>query len=45
VLFEFELQGTQWDVEEAREILTALDAAMDAKHDGQARETAIAGTP
>lgn len=45
VLFEFELQGTQWDVEEAREILAALDAAMDSKHEGQACESAVAGTP
>jgi protein involved in ribonucleotide reduction len=38
VLFEFELQGTQWDVEEAREILAALDEAMEAKHGDEARE-------
>ena len=28
VLFEFELQGTQWDVEDARRILAELDAAV-----------------
>lgn len=32
VLFEFELQGTQWDVEDARAILDELDAALDAAH-------------
>ncbi|WP_102508624.1 class Ib ribonucleoside-diphosphate reductase assembly flavoprotein NrdI [Sanguibacter massiliensis] len=34
VLFEFELQGTQWDVEDARAILDELDAALDATHRG-----------
>ena len=32
VLFEFELPGTQWDVEDARAILDELDAALDAAH-------------
>jgi protein involved in ribonucleotide reduction len=32
VLFEFELQGTQWDVEDARRILADLDAAIEAEH-------------
>lgn len=32
VLYEFELQGTQWDVEDARAILADLDAALDARH-------------
>ncbi|TQL02074.1 protein involved in ribonucleotide reduction [Cellulomonas sp. SLBN-39] len=32
VLFEFELAGTRWDVEEAERILTALDEALDARH-------------
>lgn len=36
VLFEFELQGTAWDVEEARTILADLDAALDAEHAGPA---------
>lgn len=31
VLFEFELQGTSWDVEEARGILDELDEALDAR--------------
>ncbi len=34
VLFEFELQGTRWDVEDARAILDELDAALDAAHHG-----------
>lgn len=32
VLFEFELQGTSWDVEEARRILDDLDLALTAEH-------------
>lgn len=32
VLFEFELQGTQWDVEDARQILDELEAALAAAH-------------
>lgn len=32
VLFEFELQGTQWDVEDARRILAELDEAVAARH-------------
>jgi protein involved in ribonucleotide reduction len=32
VLFEFELAGTPWDVEECERILTDLDAALDARH-------------
>ena len=32
VLFEFELQGTTWDVEEARSILEDLDRALDVEH-------------
>lgn len=31
VLFEFELQGTQWDVEDARRILADLDAAIESE--------------
>lgn len=38
VLFEFELQGTQWDVAEAQQILADLDAAIEAHGVGQARE-------
>ncbi len=30
VLFEFELAGTPWDVEECRRLLTDLDTALDA---------------
>ncbi|WP_350308805.1 class Ib ribonucleoside-diphosphate reductase assembly flavoprotein NrdI [Sanguibacter hominis] len=32
VLFEFELQGTRWDVEDAQRILADLDAAIAAGH-------------
>jgi protein involved in ribonucleotide reduction len=32
VLFEFELQGTVWDIEEAKEILAELDAALAEEH-------------
>lgn len=32
VLLEFELQGTRWDVEHAREILAALDAGLCERH-------------
>lgn len=32
VLFEFELAGTPWDVEECERILQDLDAALDARH-------------
>ncbi|RXR23852.1 class Ib ribonucleoside-diphosphate reductase assembly flavoprotein NrdI [Oerskovia turbata] len=32
VLFEFELQGTTWDVEEARRVLEELDLALDLAH-------------
>lgn len=32
VLFEFELAGTPWDVEECQRILAELDAALDARH-------------
>lgn len=32
VLFEFELSGTPWDVEECRAILADLDAALDVQH-------------
>ena len=32
VLFEFELQGTQWDVEDARAILDELEIALAAAH-------------
>lgn len=38
VLFEFELQGTAWDVEEARAVLDELDRAL------AAHRTAHAGT-
>jgi protein involved in ribonucleotide reduction len=31
VLFEFELAGTPWDVEECRQILEDLDAALAAR--------------
>lgn len=34
VLFEFELAGTPWDVEECERILRDLDAALDARHSG-----------
>jgi len=30
VLFEFELSGTPWDVEECRRLLEELDEALDA---------------
>ena len=32
MLFEFELAGTPWDVEECQRILAELDAALDARH-------------
>ncbi|MFF2453215.1 class Ib ribonucleoside-diphosphate reductase assembly flavoprotein NrdI [Isoptericola sp. NPDC058082] len=32
VLLEFELQGTRWDVEQAREVLAALDAGLRERH-------------
>lgn len=32
VLFEFELQGTQWDVADARQVLEELEAALAAAH-------------
>ena len=32
VLFEFELAGTPWDVEECRRLLEDLDAALAARH-------------
>lgn len=32
VLFEFELQGTTWDVEEARRVLDDLDRALGVEH-------------
>ena len=32
VLFEFELQGTGWDVERAKEILAELDERLDERH-------------
>jgi len=41
MLFEFELQGTQWDVEDAREILGKLDLEIDRAHLARA---ASAGT-
>lgn len=41
VLFEFELQGTQWDVAEAQQILADLDAALDARHDEQSEDRTV----
>lgn len=32
ILFEFELAGTPWDVEECQRILAELDAALAARH-------------
>ena len=32
VLFEFELQGTQWDVADARQVLDELETALAAAH-------------
>lgn len=40
VLLEFELQGTQWDVEDARAILAELDAALASRHDDEDRRGA-----
>ena len=37
VLFEFELAGTPWDVEECRRLLEDLDTALDARHAQDAR--------
>ncbi|MHB1063748.1 MAG: class Ib ribonucleoside-diphosphate reductase assembly flavoprotein NrdI [Georgenia sp.] len=34
VLFEFELQGTRWDVEQAREILAELDTRLAGRQAG-----------
>ncbi|MFI2754152.1 class Ib ribonucleoside-diphosphate reductase assembly flavoprotein NrdI [Cellulomonas sp. P22] len=34
MLFEFELSGTPWDVDEGRRILEDLDVALDAAHPG-----------
>ncbi|MEK8229110.1 class Ib ribonucleoside-diphosphate reductase assembly flavoprotein NrdI [Oerskovia sp. M15] len=42
VLFEFELQGTSWDVEEAREILDELDRALQEKRASGLRVSAPA---
>jgi protein involved in ribonucleotide reduction len=36
ILFEFELAGTPWDVEECRRILADLDEALAAAHDEHA---------
>ena len=45
VLFEFELSGTPWDVEECQEILVALDVALDAAAAGSsAAGSAAAGS-
>ncbi len=38
MLFEFELAGTPWDVEECRHILEDLDVALAARNDGQPEE-------
>ncbi|BDO43734.1 protein NrdI [Cellulomonas sp. NTE-D12] len=38
MLFEFELAGTPWDVEECRHLLEDLDVALAARHDGQPEE-------
>lgn len=38
MLFEFELQGTQWDVADAQEILTQLDVEIAAVHASRAQE-------
>ncbi|WP_263117853.1 class Ib ribonucleoside-diphosphate reductase assembly flavoprotein NrdI [Cellulomonas sp. RIT-PI-Y] len=36
VLFEFEIAGTRWDVEECRRLLADLDAALATEHGVQA---------
>jgi protein involved in ribonucleotide reduction len=36
MLFEFELSGTRWDVEECRRILADLDEALAARDAGVA---------
>lgn len=45
VLFEFELQGTQWDVARAREILAELDDAFAAERASTEHTAATAGQP
>lgn len=46
ILFEFELTGTPWDVEECRRILEELDEALAAAaHDEPAASSAAEGAP
>jgi protein involved in ribonucleotide reduction len=40
ILFEFELAGTPWDVEECQRILAELDEALAAAHDERAGSSA-----
>ncbi len=42
ILFEFELAGTPWDVEECRRILEELDEALAAAHEGHAASSSAA---
>ena len=42
ILFEFELAGTPWDVEECRRILEELDEALAAAHDERAASSSAA---
>ncbi|ASR53990.1 MULTISPECIES: class Ib ribonucleoside-diphosphate reductase assembly flavoprotein NrdI [Cellulomonas] len=44
VLFEFELAGTPWDVEECRRLLADLDAALDASRADRPLDEGPAGT-
>lgn len=39
------LQGTQWDVAEARQILTDLDAAIESRRDGVATPQGAGPSP
>ena len=45
ILFEFELAGTPWDVEECRRILEELDEALAAAHDEGAASASANGAP
>ena len=45
ILFEFELAGTPWDVEECRRILEELDEALAAAHDERAPSSSTNGSP
>jgi protein involved in ribonucleotide reduction len=42
MLFEFELQGTQWDVEDARAILEELDRQLAHAHGEEPAKQSIA---